>query len=797
MRFRQYASQATRRITRRYPFLRYLSIVTTILTVFWFYTLYSSERSTFQSHIQACSWDKWEEWPHDATPHHLVFIADPQLVDPHTYPGRPWPLSSLTETYTDLYMTRNFRLINEKLDPDSVVFLGDLFDGGREWSTSRARKLTRSQRDILTKLGILKEGEREGQKVARGLEGTDNVAAGASKGENVNKRSLDSYRYAKSHPHSHIITKEDHNIWRRDGKTDLREFVHGENGRWSSYGDKQWNSEFERLGRIFFAPEQLYPNSDRTIVPAWYEATDPVCVENGANYVNWQQYALGGRHRQVKTSLPGNHDLGFGNGVQLPVRDRFQSHFGDANSVYVIGNHTFVSIDGPSLSAFDEYVLSGDGEMSEERKANFQHLWKPADEFLDDLSKTAPKVVADTLNELYPGEHETRGYWHEVTDSKDMTHQTAIGAKAKKNPKLPVILLSHVPLYRNPDADCGKNRERGNSIPLHRGYQYQNVLTPTLSDRIAKKVSQAGDIMHIFSGDDHDYCDITHRFNVGRWNEEENKEQVIMQSTREITAKSFSWAMGVRRPGFQLVSLWNPVDEMGNTVGTPLPTIQSHLCLLPDQLGIFINYAIFFGWTLLILFIRAVVIGVRNQQVVDDDEDENDFTRRLSLPRFQSRSSSKESGKGNGYISPNVSQQNETKGRHRASSTSTSTPSANNTHLSVQRSYNSRTRSVSPAAASAGMNYKSNVSSHVMPNLHEKSRPLIEKAGFYPELRWQDPDESDEESHLGDDQDSQAKWKKRKRTPSKARRALNEFIISVAFVAVPGGLFYSSLIKNG
>ncbi|KAK4499507.1 hypothetical protein PRZ48_010022 [Zasmidium cellare] len=794
MRFRHHATQATRRITRRYPFLRYLSILTTILTCAWFYALYSSERSTFQSHIQACSWDKWEEWPHHATPHHLVFVADPQIVDPHTYPGRPWPLSSLTETYTDLYMTRNFRLINEKLDPDSVVFLGDLFDGGREWATSRARKLTRSQREILIKLGILKEGEKEGQKVARGLDGSDNGES--SKGKSINKRSLDSYRYAKSHPHSRIITKEEHNIWPRDGKTDLREFVHGEDGRWSSYGDKQWNLEFERFGRIFFAPEQLYPNSDRNLVPAWTEPTDSVSVENGANDLKWEQYAVGGRHRLIKTSLPGNHDLGFGAGVQLPVRDRFQSHFGDTNSVYVIGNHTFVSVDGPSLSAFDEYVM-GNEEISEERRVNYQHLWKPADEFLDDLSKTAPKVVADALNEYYPGEHETRGYWHEVSDPKDTTHQLALGAKAKKNPKLPVILLSHVPLFRNPDVDCGKDRERGRSIPIHRGYQYQNVLTPTVTNRITKKASEAGDIVHAFSGDDHDYCDITHRFNVGRWNEETNKEQAVMQTTREITVKSFSWAMGVRRPGFQLVSLWNPVDEMGNTVGTPLPTIQSHLCLLPDQLSIFINYVILLGWTLLILLIRAVVVGIRNKPLVDEEDGENDFPRKLSLPRYQPRSSSKDSGRANGYVSPNENQQNETQGRQRASSTSTSTANVNNNNLSVQRSYNSRTRSVSPAAASAGMNYNFNANSHALPNLQDKSRPLIEKAGFYPELRWQDPDDSDEESHVGEEQDSQAKWKKRKRTTSRARRAFNEFIISVAFVAIPCGLFYTFLIKNG
>src|SRR5256885_14717872 len=72
-----------------------------------------------------------------ASPHHLVFVADPQLVDPHTYPGRPWPLSSLTVRHTDLYLRRSYSMMQEYLHPDTTIFLGDLFDGGREWATHK------------------------------------------------------------------------------------------------------------------------------------------------------------------------------------------------------------------------------------------------------------------------------------------------------------------------------------------------------------------------------------------------------------------------------------------------------------------------------------------------------------------------------------------------------------------------------------------------------------------------------------------------------------------------------------
>lgn len=740
MRTRHVISKTARRITRRYPFLRHASITTTILILIWIYAVYSGERSTYESHIKACHWEKWEEWPQDAQPHRSVFVADPQLVDPHTYPGRPWPLSSLTETYTDMYMSRNFRIINQQLDSDSIIFLGDLFDGGREWATSKARSLKASQREALVQYAILREGEKEGQR-----ESTTNV-----------------------------------------------DFVQGENGRWAKWGEAQWNTDYERFGRIFFAPEQLYPGTEVEMVPAYDVPANAVSMENGAPNVTWTEYGASSRkYRQVMTSLPGNHDLGFGAGVQLPVRDRFRSHFGATNSVYVLGNHTFVGVDAPSYSAFDEYVPGG--EVSGERRSQYNKIWQPTNDFLDNLDNSAPKAVAETLNTFYPGSHPAKGFKHEAIDAKDLVPETRDVAQNK--PHLPVVLLTHVPLFRNPDTDCGNLREKGKSIAINRGYQYQNVLTPTLSTKIAKKVSAAGDIMHVFSGDDHDYCDVTHRFNVGRWNEDDKKEKIEMRTMREVTVKSFSWAMGVRKPGFLLVSMWNPVDEMGNTIGTPLPTIQTQLCLLPDQLSIFINYGMLLGCTLLILVVRAVFKAIRYSPASEDDESEDESSSYPALPRYQARFSAKQSSRANGYSSPNKGANGEAKGRQRASSTSMSTSSGNNNNLGVQRSYNARTRSVSPAAAMAGTGY---ANGYGLPDLQEKSGPLIDKAGYYPPMRWQDPDESDEESHLGEDShDSQAKSKKRKRPPSRARRALNEFVASVTFVAVPSGLFYGFLIRNG
>ncbi|KAI7226374.1 hypothetical protein KC352_g15724, partial [Hortaea werneckii] len=306
MRLYHAASQHWRRLTRRLPILRRFSLAITLLTLFWIYTLHWGEWSVFASSIESCQWPTWEKWPSTATPHHLVFVADPQLVDPHTYPGRPWPLSSLTETYTDTYMARNYRLINERLDPDSIVFLGDLFDGGREWAPEKARAVRESQQQKeKDKSGGSPKGKRSEGHVTGPESGlADEEGANGSHA----KRSLKSYKKAMTRPHSQPISKEDHFLDAHGN--DLKEFVPGENGRWSRWGQQQWDADFTRFGRIFFDTDQLYPGVQRSYFGAWDVTPDEYNVQNGAepNFTR-QEYALsGGKQRKVIASLPGNHD---------------------------------------------------------------------------------------------------------------------------------------------------------------------------------------------------------------------------------------------------------------------------------------------------------------------------------------------------------------------------------------------------------------------------------------------------------------------------------------------------------
>ena len=371
--------------------------------------------------------------------------------------------------------------------PDSVLFLGDLFDGGREWATSTS-----------------------------------------------------------SSPEE----------------------------RYKKINDSFWKKEYGRFLKIFI---------------------DPWTKQNEA--------PVEGRGRRLMASLPGNHDLGFGNGIQKPVRERFQSYFGESNRVDVIGNHTFISVDAVSLSAMDQPDPETGSSSSSASEDDFLNkpIWKDADDFLENMATYRGKAETNELRMLQ-NQSEGLQFEHRVIDAAEASSHDHITPKPVN---FPTILLTHVPLYRKPATPCGPLRERyppssaqeleedePNSLRIAGGYQYQNVLTSTISNKLVSKAGPS--LVQVYSGDDHDYCELTHREFNG--------------SPKEITVKSLSWAMGVRHPGFVLTSLWNPIDpKTGESTRKGFtPTIQNHLCLLPDQLGIFIHYGCILGLTIVALLINSI-----------------------------------------------------------------------------------------------------------------------------------------------------------------------------------------------
>ncbi|KAI0268715.1 Metallo-dependent phosphatase-like protein [Gloeopeniophorella convolvens] len=208
--------------------------------------------------------------------------------------------------------------------------------------------------------------------------------------------------------------------------------------------------------------------------------------------------------------LPGNHDVGLGHTDDTSpfARSRYSAAFGPLSRHVVLGGHSLLMVDSPAL-------VDEDWRRTEAR------------------------------------EDRGSGLPHDLRDLQHLRAQHAADA--------PLILFSHIPLYRAPDADCGPLRERGSSIPIARGHGYQTVLSGPTSQLLLNEFRPA----LVFSGDDHDYCAHTHVLPDGR-------------RVPEVTIKSLSIAMGIRQPGLQLLAL--------------APGTRTHAhrpCALPDQLRMY------------------------------------------------------------------------------------------------------------------------------------------------------------------------------------------------------------------
>ncbi|PPQ93810.1 hypothetical protein CVT25_013519 [Psilocybe cyanescens] len=220
--------------------------------------------------------------------------------------------------------------------------------------------------------------------------------------------------------------------------------------------------------------------------------------------------------------IPGNHDVGLGAKVvqfSETARSRYIAHFGQPNQEISVANHTLVLFDAPSYA--DEDSKRNGQKKSFER-------WVPV-----------PHGALDFMKKF-----------------SDRPHVD------------PVILLSHIPLFRSDGKPCGPLREKGTLRPGV-GLGYQNTLEKQSSYRLLEFLSPEA----VFSGDDHDYCEYTHVYQV----------RGLSKRVREVTVRTLSMVMNVRRPGFQLLSLM-PADIRASDK----PTHADTPCLLPDQLGIYL-----------------------------------------------------------------------------------------------------------------------------------------------------------------------------------------------------------------
>ncbi|KAG0250869.1 hypothetical protein BG011_008027 [Mortierella polycephala] len=172
----------------------------------------------------------------------------------------------------------------------------------------------------------------------------------------------------------------------------------------------------------------------------------------------------------------------------------------------------------------------------------------------------------------------------------------------QENQTYPRILFTHVPLFRPDTTFCGDKREHKNGIVDGRGRQYQNMVSTQLSDEILRGIRPD----MIFSGDDHDWCEIAHPLDGS--------------ATPEVSVPTFSFAQGTHQPAFMMLSLYNPDHKTKNVYpmvsassGLPVSTEDSvssmmrpsgdatfayEECMLPDQLAIYLCYGALFAMTL-------------------------------------------------------------------------------------------------------------------------------------------------------------------------------------------------------
>ncbi|KAF8950058.1 hypothetical protein BGZ52_003908 [Haplosporangium bisporale] len=196
----------------------------------------------------------------------------------------------------------------------------------------------------------------------------------------------------------------------------------------------------------------------------------------------------------------------------------------------------------------------------------------------------------------------------------------------QETPTLPRILFTHVPLFRLDTTYCGRQRETSRLIINEGGPQYWNMVNPTLSREILDKIKPD----MVFSGDDHDWCEIGHTVNreepvSGAYETGEKSERLWLAP--EVTIPTFSFAQGIFQPGFVMLSLYNPNSLAGNNFSaissssTGLPaaigadsssgylarpsgasTFEYEACMLPNQLRIYFVYiglfALSVGWIL-------------------------------------------------------------------------------------------------------------------------------------------------------------------------------------------------------
>jgi hypothetical protein len=65
----------------------------------------------------------------EGNPTQVLIIADPQILDERSYPGRSSPLRTLSRIFVEMNMRKAWR-VAKRTRPHAIIFLGDIMDNG-------------------------------------------------------------------------------------------------------------------------------------------------------------------------------------------------------------------------------------------------------------------------------------------------------------------------------------------------------------------------------------------------------------------------------------------------------------------------------------------------------------------------------------------------------------------------------------------------------------------------------------------------------------------------------------------
>lgn len=87
--------------------------------------------------VEDCEWPLFQlTGPNDLThlqaapATHVLLVADPQVLDHRSYPGRGWLLMRVTQFIVDYNLRKSWR-VTRAFKPQVIMVLGDMMDGGR------------------------------------------------------------------------------------------------------------------------------------------------------------------------------------------------------------------------------------------------------------------------------------------------------------------------------------------------------------------------------------------------------------------------------------------------------------------------------------------------------------------------------------------------------------------------------------------------------------------------------------------------------------------------------------------